>query len=238
MSDDESSVVDTTATVEGSTEPLTEPTVDPEIVALKESIASLESDLKAKKYQLSDLQHKADRFSSAGYARQVALGVNNKRTRGVNTSDAQSAARAVVIQSFLPVLDELDAVAAQYEGVVFAKTFDSGIRSEFEKTLRACGVEEYVAESGQSMDGGRVVAVEEEYSEEFAKGTVIRAVKSGLDISGNVVRPAEVVGSLGGESVIKMAAVEEGGEVATEEDKAASAKEGGETSMEESADAG
>jgi len=233
MSDGETSADDTTATVEDSTEPSEEPKIDPEIVALKESIASLTSDLKAKKYRLSGLQQKSDKFSSAGYARQVALGVNNKRTRGANNSDTKSAARAIVMQSFLPVLDELDAVGARYEGVAFAKTFDGGIRTEFEKALSGLGVAEYVVEIGQRMDAGRVVAVEEEYSDEFAKGTVIRAVKSGLEISGNVVRPAEVVGSLGSESAMKEAAAEEGGETSAEAGREASAEAGGEASAEE-----
>lgn len=225
MIDDQTSADDTSAIVEESGGPVVEessehtvePKVDQEIVELKESIASLESDLKVNKYKLSDLQGKADKFSSAGYAREVARGVNNKRTRGANNSDTKSAARAVVMQSFLPVLEELDAAGAKYKGVAFAKTFDAGIRSEFEKALSGLGVTEYASESGQSVDTGRVVAVEEAYSEEFAKGMVIRAVKSGLEISGNVVRPAEVVGSLGSESAIKEAAAEAVGENSSKE---------------------
>lgn len=232
MSDDETATAaadaDATATAKDATEtppeepldePPEDPPIDPEIVALKESIASLESDLKAKKYNLSDLQQKADKFSSAGYARQVALGVNNKRARGANESDSKSAARATVLQKFLPVLDSLDAVGAKYEDVAFAQTFDAGVRVEFDKALAALGVVEYVAESGQGLDAGRVVAVEEEHSEEVAKGNVIRALKSGLEISGNIVRPAEVVGSLGSESATEEAApAEEGGEAAAEEE--------------------
>jgi len=217
MSEDEKAADETTATVEDSAEPPEEPKIDPEIVALKESIDSLTSDMKAKKYQLSDLQKKADKFSSAGYARQVALVENNKRTRGASNIGTKSVARAIVMQSFLPVLDELDAVGAKYEGLAFAKTFDAGVRSEFEKALADLGVTEYVMESGQSMDAGRVVAVEEEYSEEFTKGKVIRALKSGLEISGNVVRPAEVVKSLGSESAMKAAAAVEDVEAPAEE---------------------
>ena len=227
MTDDQTSEDDTTAILEESSEPTLEPELDREIVELKESIASLESDLKVKKYQLEDFQIKADKFSSAGYAREVARGVNNKRTRGANNSDTKSAARAVVMQSFLPVLEELDAAGAQYQGVAFAKTFDAGIRSEFEKALNGLGVTEYTFESGQSVDTGRVVAVEEAYSEEFSKGAVIRVVKSGLEISGNVVRPAEVFVSLGSESAMEEAAAEEIGENSSGEasEECADAKE-------------
>lgn len=206
---EEENADESTATVEDAVaEQPEKPKLDPEIVALKESITSLESDLRAKKSQLSNLKEKADKYSSTGYARQVALVENNKRMRGASNSDTKSAARATVMQSFLPVLEELDAVGAKYAGNAFAKTFDAGLRSEFENSLGELGVAEYVVEIGQTMDVGRVVAVEEEHSEYFAKGTVIRVLKSGLEISGNVVRPVEVVGSLGKGSAEKQAGEE------------------------------
>jgi molecular chaperone GrpE (heat shock protein) len=184
---------------------------------LKESIASLESSLKAKKSQLSSLKEAEDRFSSAGYARQVALVENNKRMRGANVADNKSASRAAVLQSFTPVLDELEALGQRYEGNGFAKTLNSGLRSELDKALHELGVAEYVVESGQAIgDTGRVVAVEEEYSEEYAKGTVIRSLKSGLEIKGNVIRPAEVVGSLGREEIESAGEQANAGEVLSE----------------------
>jgi molecular chaperone GrpE (heat shock protein) len=180
---------------------------------LKESIASLESSLKAKKLQLSNLKDTADKYSSAGYARQVALVENNKRMRGANVADNKSASRSVVLQSFLPVLDELETLGQQYESNNFAKTLNSGLRSELDKALNELGVTEYMVESGMTMGTavGRVVAVEEEYSEEYAKGTVIRPLKSGLEIKGNVIRPAEVVGSLGKQSADEPVAAEDDG---------------------------
>lgn len=197
MSEDENAEADSTATVEEDSEPEAE--LDPEVVVLKESIASLESDLRAKKSQLSNLKDMAEKYSPTGYARQVALVENNKRLRGANNSDSRGAARATVMRSFLPVLNELDTVGAKYEGNAFAKTLDAGLRSEFANSLAELGVSEFVVESGQAVDVGRAVAIEEEYNEEFAKGTVIRVLRSGLEISGNIVRPAEVLGSLGTE---------------------------------------
>jgi molecular chaperone GrpE (heat shock protein) len=169
---------------------------------LKETIASLESSLKAKKTTLSNLRDDADKYSSAGYARQVALVENNKRMRGANNADNKSASRASILQSFLPVYDELETLGTMYESNSFAKTLNSGLRSEFDKALNELGVSEYAVESGQSISSamGRVVAVNEEYSEEYDKGMIIRPLKSGLEIKGNVIRPAEVVGSLGRES--------------------------------------
>lgn len=217
MSEEEASADDTTATA-AEEEAEEEPKLDPEVVALKETITSLESDLKAKKSQLSNLKEMADKYSSTGYARQVAQVENNKRLRRANMTDGKSAARATVLQSFLPVLEELDAVGQKYEGNAFAKTLDAGLRSELETALGELNVSEYGAEIGQSIDTlGRVVAVEEEYSEEYEKGTVIRVLKGGLEISGNVIRPVEAVGSLGSESA-----------AAEEEAAAAASEEGGE----------
>jgi molecular chaperone GrpE (heat shock protein) len=192
-----------------------------EIEELKLSIASLESSLKAKRSQLSSLGDQIDRYSSAGYARQVASVENAKRVRGANMADDKSAARASVLRSFLPALDELDVLGRKYGGNDFARTFDSGLRSELETSLRDLGVSVYEVSAGQSiLDVGRVVAVEQEPSEEHPRGTAIRSVKAGLEISGNIIRPAEVVGSLGREEDI--AAVE----------AAAEAGEGGEATAE------
>jgi molecular chaperone GrpE (heat shock protein) len=186
-----------------------------EVEELKLSIASLESSLKAKRSQLSSLGEQIDRYSSAGYARQVASVENAKRVRGANMADDKSAARASVLRSFLPALDELDVLGEKYGGNDFARTFDSGLRSELESSLRDLGVSVYEVSAGQSiLDVGRVVAVEQEPSEEHPRGTAIRSVKAGLEISGNVIRPAEVVGSLGREEDI--AAVEAEGGEATE----------------------
>jgi len=218
MSEEESTTAEdsTAATSEGeeSPEEEAEPKLDPEVVALKEQITSLESDLKAKKTQLNSLKEMVDKYSSAGYAREVAKGQNNQRLRGANMADNKMAARASVLQSFVPVLDELDEVGRKYQGNSFASTLDSGLRSELENSLMELGVKEYTVEVGDAIDGGRVVAIEEEYSEEAGKGTILQVLKTGLEISGNVVRPAEVVGSLGSENTLEEEGKEE--EVATE----------------------
>jgi molecular chaperone GrpE (heat shock protein) len=177
-----------------------------EVEELKLSIASLESSLRVKKSQLAGLKEQIDKFSSAGYARQVASVENAKLVRGTNVADGKSAARASVLRSFLPALDELDVLGARYGGNAFAKTFDAGLRSELESSLADLGASAYGVPAGQSiLDVGRVVAVGQEHSAEYARGTAIRMVKAGLEISGNVVRPAEVVGSLGREEDIAAA---------------------------------
>ncbi|KAL3791976.1 hypothetical protein ACHAW5_002621 [Stephanodiscus triporus] len=183
-----------------------------EVEELRLTIASLESSIKAKRSQLSNLKDQADKYSPAGYARQVASVENAKRVRGANVADDKTAARASVLRTFLPAFDELDVLGRRYDGNAFANTFDSGIRSELESSLRDLGVSEYVVSAGQSiLDVGRVVAVEQEHSEEHPRGTAIRMLKAGMEISGNVIRPAEVVGSLGSEEdIATVAAAAEG----------------------------
>mmetsp|Transcript_1360 Transcript_1360/g.3228 ORF Transcript_1360/g.3228 Transcript_1360/m.3228 type:complete len:254 (+) Transcript_1360:114-875(+) len=207
MADEPDAAIEDEAQVEEE-----EPQLDPEVVELKAQIETLDAELKSKKSSLSNLKDMSEKYSSTGYARQVALVENNKRMRRSNVADNQLGARASVLQSFLPVLDELDALGQKYEGNAFASTLDSGLRSELNTQLGSLGVSEYGVGAGDAMDIGRVVAVEEQYSEEVAKGSVIQIIRPGLEISGNVVRPAEVIGSLGSE-----ASAEEGDESAAEE---------------------
>lgn len=184
------------------------PALDPAVVELKENIAKLESDIKRKRGELADLKEMADKYSSTGYARQVAMVEDNKRRRGANMADSKSVARASVIKSFIPVLDELDAVAAKYEGNSYAKSLGA-LRSGFKTSLEELGVTEFTVGTGDAAAGGRVLAVEEEHSEEFASGTVISPLKLGLEISGTVLRPAECVVSLGAEKKEEDAAAQE-----------------------------
>lgn len=73
------------------------------------------------------------------------------------------------------------------------------------------GVEEYTVEAGATVDNVRMNVVESEYSSEYAKDTVIRPVTMGMELEGNVMRPADCVASSGAEEGIK--AAEEGDDV-------------------------
>lgn len=198
MSEEENAVEDAAVTEEVEDDEA--PKEDPEVTELKETISKLESTLKSKRSELTSLKDMADKYSQSGYARQVALVENNKRMRGANMADSKSAARASVLQSFLPALDEMEAIGVKYEGNAFAATLQKGLTSEFQNNLMELGVSEYNVGSGEDVVRGRVVAVEDQFSEEFGKGTVITPLKSGLEIQGNIVRPAECVASLGSEA--------------------------------------
>jgi len=197
---------------------------DPEVVELNEKISKLESEIRRKKGQLTDLKEISEKYSQAGYVRQVALVENNKRRRGASMSDSKFAARASVIQSFLPVLDELDMLGSKYKGNSFASTLGA-LGTGFRSSLQELGVTEYTVEVGSKLDVERVLAIEEEHSDEFSAGTVISPVKLGLEIQGNVIRPAECVVSLGCEKSAEKESDEtppieaSGGDDNTEEDE-------------------
>ena len=61
-----------------------EPAEDPELVAIKEEIAQLESTLKEKRRELAYTSDKAEEYSKNGYARKVAEMENMRRARSVS----------------------------------------------------------------------------------------------------------------------------------------------------------
>jgi hypothetical protein len=62
-----------------------EPVEDPELVALKEEIATMEKTLKERRVQVALTADAADEFSSAGYARKVAEMEMMRRNKRVST---------------------------------------------------------------------------------------------------------------------------------------------------------
>ena len=82
--------VDTEARTEGEADAPVEDEVveeeqeDPEVVAIKEEIAQLESTLKDKRRELAYVSDKAEEYSKSGYARKVAEMENMRRARSVS----------------------------------------------------------------------------------------------------------------------------------------------------------
>jgi molecular chaperone GrpE (heat shock protein) len=120
-------------------------------------------------------------------------------------SSNEFTAVAGVVSEFLPVLDELQRLKALYEGDAFGKNYNA-MAGNLQTALLELGVEEYAIPVGSPVDGRRVVVVDTEYSDKFAKNTIVRPLKLGLEIKGNVVRLAECVASLGSEAEAAAAA--------------------------------
>jgi len=99
----------------------------------------------------------------------------------------------------LPIVDELNSLTEKYDGDDFAKKY-AALSWDFTNALKDMGVTEYSVAEGDASDARRVNAVEEEYSESIAKGYVIKALNTGYEIDGNVMRMADAVVSLGSET--------------------------------------
>lgn len=87
---EESTTTDASTGSEETAEETTEeeeetPPEDPAVTALKEEIANLESELKAKQSNLNSVQENAERYTEAGYARRVAQMEDMKRIRLVSS---------------------------------------------------------------------------------------------------------------------------------------------------------
>jgi len=178
-------------------EPEEEPE-DPEVTALKDEIEELEKTLKDKKSQIMYLKDSTETYSKGGYARKVAEMENMRRARNCMASSNRETSIATVLRNFLPVKDKLDLLRQQYAENEFGKQYVD-LAGSFNTALAEMGVTDYTAASGETADRTRVLVVEEENSAEYPKDTVIRPLKLGLELKGNVVRLAECVGSLGEE---------------------------------------
>jgi molecular chaperone GrpE (heat shock protein) len=105
---------------------------------------------------------------------------------------------------FVSLYDRLNELKEKYAGDDFGTKYNG---LTMKPTFSKMGVEEYTVEVGAEVDNFRMTVVESEHSSEYAKDTVIRSVTMGMELEGNVIRPAECVASLGTEEEIK--AVEE-----------------------------
>lgn len=187
----------------------TEPEEDPEITALKTQISTLENTLKQKNRDLNTLTKTCDEYTKNGYARKVAEMESFRRSKSLASSDNKKVAVANVLQSFLPILEQLSVLDVQYEDNVFAKSYKA-LRWDFNNALVDLGVVEYTVKEGDVADKRRVVAVQEEYSETVPQGVVISPVGVGFELEGNVMKLAQAVVSLGPEPAEEEEA--EGGE--------------------------
>jgi len=188
---------------------------DPEVTKLKEEIAELESTLKRKKQQVREAKDTADIYTKSGYARKVAEMENMRRLRSMMQSSDKSAVSANVLSEFLPVLEQLNSIKEKYEGDEFAKQYGA-LPGAFKACFTQLGVTDYTLSVGDKIDPMRMIVIESEHSNDIPKDTVLRPVKMGMELQGNVVQMAECVSSLGPEVVEEEKTEEEEGE---EEDK-------------------
>mmetsp|Transcript_41060 Transcript_41060/g.118045 ORF Transcript_41060/g.118045 Transcript_41060/m.118045 type:complete len:256 (+) Transcript_41060:125-892(+) len=184
---------------DGEDEPESEneaPQEDPEVSALKQEIADLESELKAKKTTLSYSLDQVEEYSKAGYARAVAEMENMRRVRSSMNSSNKSSAMAGIIRDFLPVYDKIESLKEKYANDEFGSKY-GGL--SVGPTFSKMGVRDFTISEGDPVDLGRMDVVASEHSEN-PKDTVLAVLSDGLELSGNIVRPAQCIASLGAEA--------------------------------------
>lgn len=174
------------------------PKENPEVTAMKEEISNLEGNLNTLRRTYSNLKEAAENYSEKGYLRKCAEMDNTRRRRESFSSDDRVRSRASAVKNFIPVLDKLQELSQKYEEVDFAKPYNA-LGSNFRNSFTELNVVEFEMKSNEIADPNKVKRISEEYSDEYAKGTVIHQEKSGLELQGNVIKLAECVVSLGSE---------------------------------------
>lgn len=114
-------------------------------------------------------------------------------------SSNKFAATASILAEFLPTLDRLSALQEKYQDDDFGKQY-SAMAGALRAAFTEMGATEYTAKVGEVVDRNRVVVLESEHSVDAPADTVLRPVRVGMELSGNVIRMAECVASLGPES--------------------------------------
>lgn len=215
ITDDEPTTATTEDEASSEEEVDEEPKEDPEITAIKTEITQLETQLKQKNRELNNIENMAEEYTKGGYARKVAEMETYRNSRSAASKDNTTAAKAMALEPFLPILETLVHVRHDYENDEFAKGYNA-LCSDFQSALKGLGVVEYTVQEGDTVDNtsaGRIVAAREEYSDVFAKGAVIQPVTVGFEIEGNIIKSASAVVSLGPEPVpVEEEQGEDGGE--------------------------
>lgn len=106
-------------------------------------------------------------------------------------------ATANVLTEFLPVVDTLNRLRVQYGTNEFGKQYNA-LPGAVVSGFVNLGCTDFIATIGENaLDGMRYTVTASEYSDEWAKDYIVRVGTPGLELSGNVIRKAEVVASLG-----------------------------------------
>lgn len=182
--------------------------VEEDIEAIKKEISNLESQLKSKNRELDSIEKMAEQYTKGGYARKVAEMEEIKKVKTAASADNKVTARASVLKTFLPVVDELKVLTDKYESDEFAKKY-AALSRDFNNALKDMGVEEFMLAEGDSVDATRVEVVRQEHSDSVAKGSVMEALSCGYELSGNIMRKAQAVVSLGPKEEMKQNDLEE-----------------------------
>jgi molecular chaperone GrpE (heat shock protein) len=120
------------------------------------------------------------------------------------------------LTEFLPILDDLELLKEKYADDEFGKQYNA-LPGAMRNAFSQMGVTELTMKPGDKIDTSRMEIVESVYSAEHAKDTVIRPISMGMELSGNIIRMASCVTSLGTEITVEEREIEEEPSVSEED---------------------
>jgi molecular chaperone GrpE len=124
---------------------------------------------------------------------------NYRKRMAREAAEAESKARAGLVQRLLPVVDNLEralAAAQPMDRELAANHIAEGIRLVYEElngVLRGAGVESYEPAGEQFDPDWHEAMLTRPAGEESAAGTIVEVLERGYRLNGQVLRPARVV---------------------------------------------
>jgi molecular chaperone GrpE len=155
-----------------------------EVAALEDRVEELEGDLDDAEDEVADLKERL--------AAKQADFKNYKERAKQRQEDIRERATEDLVERLLDVRDNLGRALDEDAGDV--DSLREGVkltRKEFDRVLDAEGVEEIAPDAGEDVDAQRHEVMMRVESDEPA-GTVVDVYRSGYEMSGKVLRPAQV----------------------------------------------
>lgn len=107
-------------------------------------------------------------------------------------------ATASTLTEFLPIVDSVETLREKYGEDSFGKQYNA-VSGSVKSALSELGVTPFEIKAGDVIDDPRKIdVIESQYSTEYPKkGSVIKVISNGMELKGNIVRPAKCIVSLG-----------------------------------------
>mmetsp|Transcript_36436 Transcript_36436/g.75833 ORF Transcript_36436/g.75833 Transcript_36436/m.75833 type:complete len:146 (-) Transcript_36436:272-709(-) len=106
---------------------------------------------------------------------------------------------ASTLTQFLPIYDRLQELNQENQNDDFGKQYGA-LYTSMKQAFADLGVEEYSVQVGSNVDNFRMSVLDSHHDDTQAADTVLECLAGGLELQGNIVRPAQVVASLGPEA--------------------------------------
>ncbi|HEY4386494.1 MAG TPA: nucleotide exchange factor GrpE [Ktedonobacteraceae bacterium] len=145
-------------------------------------------------HQLEEEQRKTEEYLNL-LKRTQADFVNYKRRAAQEQAEGRTIAQGVVIESLLPVLDDLKRALESVPAKLASNSWVKGVTlaaRRLSATLQELGVQQ-IGEVGEKFDPRRHEALMTEPRSDRAEGTILQVYRPGYTLRERVLRPAQVV---------------------------------------------